>query len=136
MPHRRWRIRARVPFPKQLVAAKPPATLALDLDAPQQIPVPTMLYEPSGRVHVRAERLARLGARSSGPSRAWAAAPLPLPELESYACAVEGELAAPLRLGEPAVVAVVCDGWTRLDCRTLTDDEVDDVAAAAVAAPG
>jgi L-seryl-tRNA(Ser) seleniumtransferase len=53
---------------------------------------------------------------------------LPLAELPSAACAVEEELAEPLRQGEPPVVAVVRDGRTLLDCRTLTDADVDVVA--------
>ena len=48
---------------------------------------------------------------------------LPLAELPSYACAVEEELAAALRAHEPPVIAVVRDGRTLLDCRTLTDAE-------------
>ena len=55
---------------------------------------------------------------------------LPLAELPSFACAVEEELAEPLRAGDPPVVAVVRDGRTLLDCRTLTDAEVEEVAAA------
>jgi len=55
---------------------------------------------------------------------------LPLAELPSAACAVEEALAEPLRLGDPPVVAVVRDGRTLLDCRTLTDDEIEVVAAA------
>ena len=41
---------------------------------------------------------------------------------------------APLRAGEPPVVAVVRDGRTLLDCRTLTDAEAGDVARAVAAA--
>ena len=59
---------------------------------------------------------------------------LPLAELPSFACAVEEELAAPLRLGEPPVVGIVRDGRLLLDCRTLTDDEADEAAAAIAAA--
>jgi L-seryl-tRNA(Ser) seleniumtransferase len=59
---------------------------------------------------------------------------LPLAELSSYACAVEVELAPALRAGEPPVVAVVRDGRTLLDCRTLTDAEADEVAGAVAAA--
>ena len=57
---------------------------------------------------------------------------LPLAELESFACAVEEALAAPLRLGEPPVVGIVRDGRLLLDCRTLADGEVDEVAAPSV----
>ena len=38
-----------------------------------------------------------------------------------------------MRIGPP-VIAIVRDGRTLLDCRTLTDTEVDEVAAAVVAA--
>jgi L-seryl-tRNA(Ser) seleniumtransferase len=55
---------------------------------------------------------------------------LPLAELPSAACAIEEELAEALRLGEPPVVGVVRDGRLLLDCRTLTDDEADEAAAA------
>jgi hypothetical protein len=55
---------------------------------------------------------------------------LPLAELPSFACAVEEELAAALRAHEPPVVALVRDGRTLLDCRTLTDAEARDVAEA------
>jgi L-seryl-tRNA(Ser) seleniumtransferase len=59
---------------------------------------------------------------------------LPVAELSSHACAVEVELAAALRAGEPPVVALVRDGRTLLDCRTLTDAEADEVAVAVAAA--
>jgi hypothetical protein len=48
--------------------------------------------------------------------------------------AVEEELAQKLRVGEPPVIGVVRDGRTLLDCRTLTDPEADEVAAAVLAA--
>jgi L-seryl-tRNA(Ser) seleniumtransferase len=59
---------------------------------------------------------------------------LPLAELPSAACAAEEELAEPLRLGDPPVISVVRDGRTLLDCRTLTDAEIEEVAAAVAAA--
>ena len=82
-------------------------------------------------MRARAERLARLvgGAVEETVGRVGGGA-LPLAELPSFACAVEESLAAPLRLGEPPVVGVVRDGQLLLDCLTLTDAEVDDVAAA------
>jgi len=46
----------------------------------------------------------------------------------------EESLAEALRLGEPPVIAVVRDGRTLLDCRTLSDPDVDQVAAAVRAA--
>jgi L-seryl-tRNA(Ser) seleniumtransferase len=59
---------------------------------------------------------------------------LPLAKLPSAACAVEEELAEALRRGDPPIVALVRDGRTLFDCRTLSDAEVDEVAAAVVAA--
>jgi L-seryl-tRNA(Ser) seleniumtransferase len=38
--------------------------------------------------------------------------------------------AAPLRAHDPPVIGIVRDGRLLLDCRTLTDDEIDEVAAA------
>ncbi|MDX6475858.1 MAG: L-seryl-tRNA(Ser) seleniumtransferase, partial [Gaiellaceae bacterium] len=55
---------------------------------------------------------------------------LPLAQLPSFACAVDESLAAPLRGHEPPVIGIVRDGRLLLDCRTLADDDVDEVAAA------
>jgi L-seryl-tRNA(Ser) seleniumtransferase len=86
-------------------------------------------------VRARAARLAALtgGEVEETVARAGGGA-LPLAELPSFACAVEEALARPLRLGEPPVVGVVRDGRVLLDCRTLTDAEVEEVAAAVAAA--
>ena len=59
---------------------------------------------------------------------------LPLAELPSFACALEEELAEPLRRGDPPVVGILRDGRLLLDCRTLTEPEADEVAAAVRAA--
>ena len=58
---------------------------------------------------------------------------LPLLELSSFACAVEEELSGPLRLHEPPVVGIVRDGRLLLDCRTLSDAEAQEAAAAVLA---
>ncbi|HET9506756.1 MAG TPA: hypothetical protein VFO81_02335, partial [Gaiellaceae bacterium] len=110
-------------------------TLALYLDRSHEIPVLRMLREPADAVLARAERLADAvgGAVEETVARVGGGA-LPLAELPSYACAVEEELASALRAGEPPVVAVVRDGHTLLDCRTLTDAEAEEVAAAVAAA--
>ncbi|MEZ5098709.1 MAG: L-seryl-tRNA(Sec) selenium transferase [Thermoleophilia bacterium] len=95
------------------------------------VPVVRMLEEPVEFVRARAERLAALvgGEVEETVGRAGGGA-LPLVDLPSAACVVEEELARPLRLGDPAVVGIVRDGRLLLDCRTLADDEVDEVAAA------
>ena len=118
----------------KLTLAALEATLALALDHPDEIPVLHMLREPAETVRERAERLAGLvgGEVEETVGRAGGGA-LPLTELPSFACAVEEQLAARLRLGDPAVVGIVRDGRLLLDCRTLTDAEADEVAAAVVA---
>jgi L-seryl-tRNA(Ser) seleniumtransferase len=115
----------------KLTLAALEGTLALYLDDPSRVPVLRMLREETAVVRARAERLASLvdGSVEQTIARVGGGA-LPLTELESYACAVEEELAAPLRAADPPVVAVVRDGRTLLDCRTLRDDEIDDVARA------
>jgi L-seryl-tRNA(Ser) seleniumtransferase len=90
-----------------------------------------MLREDESAVRARAERLASLvgGEVEETVARAGGGA-LPLAELPSYAAAVDEALAAPLRAHEPAVLGIVRDGRLLLDCRTLGDDEIDEVAAA------
>jgi L-seryl-tRNA(Ser) seleniumtransferase len=106
-------------------------TLRVYLEAPERIPVLRMLHEDTAAVRARAERLASLvgGSVEETVGRVGGGA-LPLAELPSFACAIEESLAAPLRVGEPPVVGIVRDGKLLLDCRTLTDDGVDEVAAA------
>jgi L-seryl-tRNA(Ser) seleniumtransferase len=122
----------------KLTLAALEGTLALYLDperAARELPVLRMLREPVEAVHARAERLAALigGEVEETVGRVGGGA-LPLTELPSFACSVEESLAAPLRLGEPPVVGVVRDGRLLLDCRTLADGEVEEVAAAVTAA--
>ena len=122
----------------KLTLAALEGTLALALDperATHAIPVLRMFHEPLASVSARAARLAELvgGEVEATVARVGGGA-LPLAELPSAACAVEEELAAPLRLGEPPVVAVVRDGRTLLDCRTLSDSEVEGVANAVLLA--
>jgi L-seryl-tRNA(Ser) seleniumtransferase len=115
----------------KLTIAALEGTLRLHLDAPERIPVLRMLSEDAGVVRARAERLAALvGATVEETVARVGGGALPLAELPSHACSVEESLAAPLRVGDPAVVGIVRDGRLLLDCRTLADDEVDEVAAA------
>jgi L-seryl-tRNA(Ser) seleniumtransferase len=120
----------------KLTLAALEGTLALYRDpatAARELPVLRMLSEPVEVVRARAERLAGLVDGEVEPTvgRVGGGA-LPLAELESFACAVEEALAPLLRASDPPVIGVVRDGRTLLDCRTLTDAEVDEVAAAVV----
>ncbi len=118
-----------------LAALEGTLSLALDPATRDRIPVLRMLHEPLEKVRARAERLASLvgGDVEETVARVGGGA-LPLAELPSAACAVEEGLAEPLLLGEPPVIAVVRDGRTLLDCRTLADTDIDDVASAILAA--
>jgi L-seryl-tRNA(Ser) seleniumtransferase len=112
-------------------------TLLLYLDperALREVPVLRMLHEDSEVIRERAARLAAQvgGAVEETVSRVGGGA-LPLAELPSFACAVEERLAAPLRAHEPPVVGIVRDGRLLLDCRTLTDGDAVEVAAAVCA---
>jgi L-seryl-tRNA(Ser) seleniumtransferase len=115
----------------KLTLAALEGTLRVYLDAPERIPVLRMLHEDSAGVRARAERLAALigGTVEETVGRVGGGA-LPLAELPSFACAIEESLAAPLREGEPPVIGIVRDGKLLLDCRTLAEAEVDEVAAA------
>jgi L-seryl-tRNA(Ser) seleniumtransferase len=117
----------------KLTLAALEGTLALYLEpdrAAAEVPVLRMLREPAEAVRARAERLAAaVGGEVEETVARVGGGAMPLAELPSFACAVAEELAAALRAGDPPVVAVVRDGRTLLDCRTLTDAEADEVAA-------
>ena len=115
----------------KLTLAALEGTLRLYLDAPERIPVLRMLRQDAAAIRARAEKLATAvgGTVEETVGRAGGGA-LPLAELPSFACAVDGTLAAPLRTGEPPVVGIVRDGKLLLDCLTLADEEIDEVAAA------
>ncbi len=119
----------------KLTLAALEGTLQLYLDAPERIPVLRMLRQEPAAVRARAERLASLvgGSVEETVGRVGGGA-LPLAELPSFACALEQELAAPLRAGEPPLVGIVRDGKLLLDCLTLADEELAEVAAAIVRA--
>jgi L-seryl-tRNA(Ser) seleniumtransferase len=118
----------------KLTLAALEGTLGLYLDperALREVPVLRMVLEPVSSVRARAERLAGLvdGSIEETVGRVGGGA-LPLTELPSFACAVEESLVVPLRSVEPPVVGVVRDSRLLLDCRTLSDREVDEVAEA------
>jgi L-seryl-tRNA(Ser) seleniumtransferase len=122
----------------KLTLAALEGTLVLYLEperALREVPVLRMLNERLEVVRGRAERLAAaVGGEVEATVGRVGGGALPLAELPSFACAVEEELAAPLRTGAPPVVGVLRDGRLLLDCRTLTDAEVDEVAGAVLAA--
>ena len=122
----------------KLTLAALEGTLTLYLDperAAREVPVLRMAGEDAEEVRARAERLAELldGEVEDTVARIGGGA-LPLAELPSFACAVEEELAGPLRHGEPPVIGVVRDGRLLLDCRTLSDADADEVSQAVMAA--
>ena len=99
------------------------------------VPPPTVV---SPRRTTRSPRAATTGSASRSwaklsPARTTRAGggSLPTTDLESFACALEESLAEPLRRGDPPVIGIVRDGVLLLDCRTLTDEEVE-VAARTV----
>jgi L-seryl-tRNA(Ser) seleniumtransferase len=94
----------------------------------REIPVLAAAAEPIEAVRLRAERLAgRLGGELIATHARVGGGALPLLELDSFACSLEGgdELARRLRAGDPPVVARVQEGRVLLDCRTLSDAECD-----------
>jgi L-seryl-tRNA(Ser) seleniumtransferase len=121
--------------PDKLALAALEGTLTAFRTDADEIPVLRMLEEPAETVRTRAERLAELTGGDVEPTVARVGGgALPLTELPSYACALSDDLAAPLRVGEPPVVAIVREGRLLLDCRTLTDAEVGEVADAVAVA--
>jgi L-seryl-tRNA(Ser) seleniumtransferase len=122
----------------KLTLAALEGTLTLYLDperALRELPALRMVVEDAGAVRVRAERLAELtgGTVEETAARVGGGA-LPLAELPSFACALDEDLAEPLRHGESPVVGVLRDGRLLLDCRTLDEMELDEVAAAVASA--
>ena len=118
----------------KLTLAALEGTLALYLErerALREVPVLRMALENADSVRARAARLAELiGGEVEETIGRIGGGALPLAELPSFACAVEEELTVPLREREPPVVGVVRDGRLLLDCRTLNDAEVEEVATA------
>ncbi len=110
----------------KLTLAALEGTLALYRRDASRVPVLRMIQEPGDQVKKRAERLAAIvdGTLETSVARVGGGA-LPLAELESYACSVEVELAAPLRAADPPIVGIIREGSLLLDCRTLTADEVE-----------
>jgi L-seryl-tRNA(Ser) seleniumtransferase len=115
----------------KLTLAALEGTLALYRAGSRDLPVLRMLDEPPEAVRGRAERLAELtgGVVQETVARSGGGA-LPVTELASFACALPLELAELLRRGEPAVIGIVRDDRLLLDCRTLSDAEVEEVAEA------
>ena len=116
------------------------ATLRLYLDpqrAVREIPVLAMLAADEDTLSARAQRLAAAIGERARVTRAAGKAgggSLPLLELEGPVVLLEAEpeaVARALRHGDPPVIARIHDGRVLLDPRTLSDDDVEPVAAAA-----
>ncbi len=118
------------------------ATLLLYRDperACREIPVLAMLDQSEGRLNARAGRLCEAIGPAAEVVRSAAkvgGGALPLLELEGPAIAlpVGGDpvaLARALRSSDPPVIARIHEGRVLLDPRTLSDGEVESVAAAA-----
>jgi L-seryl-tRNA(Ser) seleniumtransferase len=97
----------------------------------RDVPVLRMLHEDQESVRARAAHLAAaVGGEVEETVARVGGGALPLAELPSFACAVEESLAQPLRLGDPPIVGIVRDGRLLLDCRTIRQDELDEIAGA------
>ena len=116
------------------------ATLRLHRDgSADAIPALAMLAASEEELAGRAERLraglAAAGVEATvgrGTSRVGGGA-LPLRELHGPVLELDPDLAGPLRRGAQPVLGHVSDGRLVLDPRTISDDEVDAVIAAAAA---
>ena len=122
------------------------ATLSLYRDprrALAEIPVLAMLAADERELRARAQRLAGaladagVGAEIVDATAKVGGGALPLLELRGPAIAITtgsldaDAIAAALRGAEPPVIGRIADGRVLLDPRTLADDEIDAVAAAA-----
>ena len=116
----------------KLTLAALEGTLALYLDRPDEIPVRADAARAGrgGARHARRGSRRRPAARSRRPSRASAAARCRSPSCRASPARSRRSWPPALRGHEPPVIAVVRDGRTLLDCRTLTDAEAVEVAAA------
>ena len=111
------------------------ATLALLRDparALHEIPSLRAMHEDVDLVERRAMRLVERVGGSVVPTTARVGGgALPLAEIASFGVALPGPAereAAALRAQRPAVIARIVDGRCILDCRTLTDDEIELIA--------
>jgi L-seryl-tRNA(Ser) seleniumtransferase len=114
------------------------ATLMLYRDperARKEIPLLAMLDVSETTLRARAQKLADgIGAEIVRTTSRPGGGALPLLELQGPAVALSGaaeELAADLRAGDPPVIARIHEGRVLLDPRTIADDELELVIAAA-----
>jgi L-seryl-tRNA(Ser) seleniumtransferase len=110
------------------------ATLELYLDparAVAEVPVLAMVAEPAEAVERRARLLAeRLGGEVVPTRSRVGGGAVPLLELDSWACALDGgdALVEHLRGLDPPVIALVREGRVLLDCRTLSEQDCRTIA--------
>ena len=125
----------------KLTLAALEGTLALYLDPERafgEIPVLRMAAEPVDAVQAagRAAGRSSSAARSRRPSRESAAARFRSRSCRASPARSRRSLPRRCAAGEPPVIGVVRDGRLLLDCRTLTDAEAEEVAAAVGTARG
>ncbi len=115
-----------------LAALEGTLALYLDPERAREIPVLRMLREPAEDVRARAERLAAaIGGEVEETVARVGGGAMPLAELAELCLRGRGVARrCPPRRATRRSIAVVRDGRTLLDCRTLTDAEADEVAAA------
>ena len=120
----------------KLTIAALEGTLQLHLDAPERIPVLRMLREPARPwcASARTGWPRRSAERSRRRSRASVAARSRSPSCRASRARSRRHSSDRSAQATPPVVGIVRDGRLLLDCRTLDDDEVDEVAAAVRAA--
>ncbi|MGH2996010.1 MAG: L-seryl-tRNA(Sec) selenium transferase [Gaiellaceae bacterium] len=115
----------------KLTLAALEGTLATYRAGSRDLPVLRMLDAAPETVRARAERLAELtGGRVEKTVARSGGGALPTAEIPSYACALEVDLAEPLRHAEPPVIGIIRDDRLLLDCRTLADAEIEEAAEA------
>jgi L-seryl-tRNA(Ser) seleniumtransferase len=113
------------------------ATLMLHRDEPERVPVRRMLGQTEAVLQRRAEDLqALLASGTVEPTEGFAGGgSLPEERIESRAVALNlrigaDEAAALLRTGDPAVIGRIQEGRLLLDILTVSDNELQELAAA------
>ena len=118
------------------------ATLLLQRDNPERVPLRRILGQTEAQLRARAERLQALvvGATLERTEAFAGGGALPEERLASWAVALHtgigaDEAAALLRAGDPAVIARINEGRLLLDMLAVSDDDLAELGAALSAVP-